>query len=110
MKVRLTKTAPQRAIAQLEALLAGMILTASSTYAATICPLLWTQAQLQADLQNRVLITGLVDRWYAEKGAWPSSDLSDIEADETFLAGDLPRSPVTGMPYRLDPVSHRLQP
>jgi hypothetical protein len=109
MRVRLTKTAPKCAFAHLEPLIAGLILTVSSAYAATICPMFWTQVQLEADLQNRVLITSAVDRWYLEKGTWPQEDLSDLAADPEFLSSGVPRNPHTGKPYQLDPVSHRVQ-
>ncbi len=55
MKVRLNNQKSIGAIARLEALLAGMILTVSTAYAATVCPLYWTQLQLEAQLRQRLV-------------------------------------------------------
>jgi hypothetical protein len=55
MKVRLNNQKSIGAIARLEALLAGMILTVSTAYAATVCPLYWTQLQLEAQLHERLV-------------------------------------------------------
>lgn len=109
MKVRLTGGPFKGPLARLEGLLAGMILTVSTAYAATVCPLYWTQLQLEADLQNRLAINQAVDSWTEEKGVWPQDDLSDISADSQYLGGVPLRSPITGRPYRLDPATHRVQ-
>ena len=107
MKVRLTSGPLKRGIARIEAFLAGMILTVSTAYAATVCPLYWTQMKLEADLTNRQVIAAAVDRWHAEKGFWPQEDLADLGADANF---DVPRtSPLTGRPYRLDPLTHHIR-
>lgn len=109
MKVRLTGGPLKRGIARIEAFLAGMILTVSTAYAATVCPLYWTHLQLEADLHNRLAIHSAVDLWFQEKGAWPNADLSDISADSQYLGGVPLLNPITGQPYRLDPETHRLK-
>ena len=107
MKVRLTSGPLKRGIARIEAFLAGMILTVSTAYAATVCPLYWTQLKLEAELTNRQTIAAAADRWHAEKGVWPQEDLADLSADTDY---DVPRtSPLTGCPYRLDPVTHQIR-
>lgn len=109
MKVRLSQQKPSGTIANLEALLAGMILTVSTAYAATVCPMYWTQLQLEADLRNRLAITDAVDRWYLESGTWPQHDLQDLAAASPHLQGVGLVSPLTGRPYRLDPTTHRVK-
>jgi hypothetical protein len=109
MIVRLSGQKSNGTIARLEALLAGMILTVSTAYAATVCPLYWTQVQLEADLRNRVAITNAVDRWYLERGAWPQDDLQDLREKSPYLGGIPTTSPLNAQPYRLDPVTHRLR-
>jgi hypothetical protein len=109
MKVRMTGHSPIRGVARLEAFLAGMILTVSTAYAATVCPMYWTQLQLEADLQNRRAITSAVDDWHAAKGTWPREDLADICADVLYLPACQLTNPMTGRPYRLDPSTHRVK-
>jgi hypothetical protein len=109
MKVRLTGGPLKRGLARLEAFLAGMILTVSTAYAATVCPLYWTHLQLEADLHNRLAINSAVELWFQEKGVWPKEDLSDISADSKFLGGIALQNPITGRPYRLDTQTHRLK-
>jgi hypothetical protein len=61
MKVRLNGQKTVGAIARLEALLAGMILTVSTAYATTVCPMYWTQLQLEAELRSRLAIAQALD-------------------------------------------------
>ena len=56
MKVRLNDRKRIGAIARLEALLAGAILTVSTAYAATVCPLYWTQLQLEVQLRQQAAV------------------------------------------------------
>lgn len=109
MKVRLTSGRCHGAIARLEALLAGMILTVSTAYAATICPLYWTQLQLEEDLCYRLVISQAVQEWREEHGRWPQPDLAELAADGGCFQGGVPTSPLTGRPYRLDPATHRVE-
>lgn len=87
-----------------------MILTMSAIYAGTVCPMLWAQAQLESDLYNRLVIVRAVEQWYREKGVWPRDDLGDIGADGKFFPAGMPRHPLTGRPYRLEPATHRVLP
>jgi hypothetical protein len=109
MKVRITGGTLKRGLVRLEAFLAGMILTVSTAYAATVCPLYLTHLQLESDLQNRVAINSAAENWFSEKGSWPKEDLSDISGDSKYLGGVSLTSPLTGRPYRLDPETHRVQ-
>ena len=54
-------------------------------------------------------INAKVERWHFEKGSWPKDDLSDMEADPRYFAAGVPRCPVTGQLYRLDPRTHRVK-
>ena len=56
MKVRLNDDKRICAIARMEALLAGAILTVSTAYAATVCPMYLTQLQLDAQLRERMAV------------------------------------------------------
>lgn len=49
-------------IIRLEAFLAGMILTVSAAYAATICPLVWTKMRLESETKNHSSLSDGVDR------------------------------------------------
>ena len=108
MKVRITNHRPKWGIISLEALLAGVILTFSTAYAATICPMYWRQMQLEADLQNRLVIQAAVDHLHDEMGTWPEN-LADLAGCEVFQGNGLPSNPLTGRPYQLDPDTHRPQ-
>jgi type II secretory pathway pseudopilin PulG len=57
---------------------------------------------------NRAEINITVEQFYLHTGTWPASDLSDIGADHNYFPDGLPRCPVSGQPYRLDPTTHRL--
>ena len=58
--------------------------------------------------QNAVEINLAIGRWYLHKGGWPADDLSDISQDVHYFPSGLPRCPVTGEPYRMDPHTHRV--
>lgn len=109
MIVRLSQQKSSSSIANIEALLAGMILTVSTAYAATVCPMYWTQLQLEADLRNRVAIANAVDRWHLEHGNWPDDNLSDLRAESLDLEGIPLSNPLTGQPYCLESVMPRLR-
>ena len=65
-------------------------------------------AKANVSLQNKAEINTAVERWYFEKGTWPASDLSDIEADSDFFPDGVPNNPVSGSAYTLD-ADHRAQ-
>lgn len=58
------------------------------------------------DKQNKSAINAAVERWYIQHGQWPQPDLSDIGTDPAFFPIGLPKNPIDGMPYTLDPKSH----
>lgn len=47
-----------------------------------------------------------VQRWFRDKGSWPSATLSDIGADVNYFPEGLPICPVDGTGYVLDPTTH----
>lgn len=55
---------------------------------------------------NQGDIEVLVQVWRRQKNAWPAADLTDIGADPQYFPDGLPRCPVDGSPYQLDPQSH----
>lgn len=59
-------------------------------------------------IHNRAEINITVEQYYLHNAAWPANDLSDIGADTTYFPDGLPRCPVTGAAYRLDPTTHRV--
>ena len=58
---------------------------------------------------NRTEINITVEQFYLHTGHWPADDLSDIGVDPSYFPEGLPRCPVSGHAYRLDPVTHRLK-
>ena len=49
-----------------------------------------------------------VEQYYIHNGVWPADNLSDIGADVNYFPDGLPTCPVSGQPYRLDPMTHRV--
>ena len=66
------------------------------------------EAKRNACQHNKAVINEAVERWHSEKGAWPMSNLNDIEADPTYFPDGLPVCPVNGQKYTLDPITHRV--
>lgn len=62
----------------------------------------------EVNRQNIAEINGAVERWYLEKGAWPSTDLSDIGTDPNFFPEGVPANPVSGSAYELDGTTYRV--
>jgi hypothetical protein len=58
--------------------------------------------------QNATEINIAIDRWRVEKGRWPAQDLSDIASDPSYFPDGIPRCPVTGEEYKMDPQTHRV--
>lgn len=58
---------------------------------------------------NQQVINTMVELWYIQHdGQWPRDDLSDIGKDKDYFPKGIPRCPITGAPYHLDPVTHRV--
>ncbi len=58
---------------------------------------------------NQQVINTLVELWYIQNNAqWPRDDLSDIGRDKDYFPKGIPRCPITGAPYHLDPITHRV--
>jgi len=48
------------------------------------------------------------EQYYIHNGVWPANNLSNIGADVNYFPDGLPKCPVSGQPYRLDPATHRV--
>ena len=59
-------------------------------------------AKAQACEVNQGNVEIQAQLWFRNKGAWPSSDLSDIGADVSYFPDGLPRCPVDGSSYDYD--------
>jgi hypothetical protein len=57
---------------------------------------------------NVMMINKSVDLWYLQFSDWPQDNLADIARDREFFPNGVPRCPVDGSRYRLDPKSHRI--
>ena len=77
MKVRINDQKRFGAIARLEALLCGAILTVSTAYAATVCPMYWTQLQLEAQLREQTALAQTAAPPSAEPTLLGSAGLSN---------------------------------
>lgn len=65
-------------------------------------------AKTKTCTHNRTEINITVEQYYLHTGNWPASDLSDIAADPNYFPEGLSTCPVTGVHYRIDPVTHRV--
>lgn len=65
--------------------------------------------EVQVDQHYRSSINTAVERYYVETGCWPAADLNDISTSATYFPEGIPVSPLTGKPYQLDPVTHRVK-
>ncbi|HOY64441.1 MAG TPA: hypothetical protein PLK80_03800 [bacterium] len=60
--------------------------------------------------QHANLINMMVELWYVNHGGvWPNPDLSDIGRDKDYFPNGVPICPYNGMPYALDPTTHRVE-
>jgi prepilin-type N-terminal cleavage/methylation domain-containing protein len=57
--------------------------------------------------RNKAEINRVIERYHFDNAAWPA-DLSDIASLPDFPDG-IPVCPVSGAPYAIDPVTHRVQ-
>lgn len=75
----------------------------------TNAPLLISFTQKTACRANAYFINRAVERWYVMEGEWPSPDLNDrFSRDKDYFPNGIPRCPVNGERYRLDPQTHRV--
>src|SRR5690606_31898032 len=56
---------------------------------------------------NMATINSAVERYYIETGDWPA-DLTEIASDVNYFPDGVPVNPVSGDPYTLDAVTHRV--
>jgi len=57
---------------------------------------------------NVQVIETQVELWFINHGFWPKGDMSDIGRDIDYFPKGVPKCPVSGEPYALDPVTHRV--
>lgn len=75
----------------------------------TDAPLLISFTQKTACRVNAQYINRAVERWYFMEGEWPSPDLNDrFSRDTDYFPNGIPRCPVNGERYRLNPETHRV--
>jgi type II secretory pathway pseudopilin PulG len=67
------------------------------------------EAKRQAHEEYKLQIDEAVERWYINENQWPATDLSDIGADSNYFPTGVPLNPISGRPYVLDPVTHRVE-
>jgi prepilin-type N-terminal cleavage/methylation domain-containing protein len=65
-------------------------------------------AKAKVNSHNKATINAAVERWYVEKGSWPTNNLSDIGADTNYFPDGLPVNPVTSSAYTLNATTHRV--
>src|SRR4051812_48627149 len=65
-------------------------------------------AKIKVNAHNKATINSAVERWYLEKGAWPTNNLSDISADTNYFPSGLPTNPVNGTAYTLNATTRRV--
>ncbi|MBC7854967.1 MAG: type II secretion system protein [Pirellulaceae bacterium] len=105
---RLKKKSQRRGFSLLELLAVVTILGIIAVVVVPRISVSSTTAKQKADAQNKSEINSAVERWYFEKGTWPTDNLSDIGADNTYFPQGLPVSPTTGAVYTLDSTTHRV--
>ena len=67
-------------------------------------------AKISADVENISKINMQVEKWYFNKGYWPLNDLKDIGESKEYFPGGIPKCPVDGTVYVLDPKKHHVVP
>jgi general secretion pathway protein G len=88
------------AVVAIIAIIAGLIIPRVVTSSDT--------AKEKTCVHDRTEINITVEQYYIHNGVWPADDLSNIGADVNYFPDGLPKCPVSGAAYRLDPVTHRV--
>lgn len=57
---------------------------------------------------NVNIINTSIEMWHIERGTWPKENLSDIARDRDYFPNGIPKCPVNGTPYRMDPFLRRV--
>jgi len=65
-------------------------------------------AKVKTCVHNRTEINITVEQYHLQTGNWPANDLSDIGANGNYFPEGVHTCPVTGVPYRIDPTTHRV--
>jgi len=77
--------------------------------AAIVIPRLMTSetaAKESACKANVANINTQIERWYFEKGSWPT--IEQLAADSNYFPDGIPKCPVSGGDYGIDPNTHRV--
>jgi general secretion pathway protein G len=88
------------AVVAIIAIIAGLVIPRVVTSSDT--------AKEKTCVHDRTEINITVEQYYIHNGVWPDNDLSNIGADTNYFPDGLPKCPVSGAAYRLDPVTHRV--
>lgn len=59
-------------------------------------------------LHNCAEINITTEQYYIHNGVWPADNLSNIGTDVNYFPDGLPKCPVSGQSYRLNPATHRV--
>ncbi len=108
MKVRKTSRRPRRLGFSLLELLA--VVTILGIIAVVVIPRISVSsgtAKANAHQQNLSEINSAVERWYFEKGTWPT--MAEISTATAYFPDGLPTNPVDGSAYTLNATTHRAQ-
>jgi len=67
----------------------------------------WTQEAKRCMCNDhKAVIRTAAEHWYFLRGSWPDRKLSDIGVDPRYFPNGVPKCPVDGSSYELDPVLH----
>jgi len=67
------------------------------------------EAKKNSCAQIKARINSMVEVWYFRKGTWPKPNLKDIAADPDYFPEGIPKCPVDGSKYELNPATHRVK-
>lgn len=86
------------------------VVTILGIIAAIVIPRVTTSsdtAKQKVSDHNKATINSAIERWYIEKGSWPSN-LTALGADTNYFPQGIPVNPVTGNAYTLNTTTHRV--
>ena len=66
-------------------------------------------ARQQAHEEYKMEIDDAVERYYINENEWPANDLADIGADPNYFPNGVPKNPLDGRRYTLNPTTHRAE-
>jgi len=99
---------PDRGFTMLEMVVVIVVVGIISSIAIPAIMMTRRQAKIQACWANKATINAQVELWHARKGTWPFFMMFDIGSDSDYFPDGLPKCPVNGTPYWLNPFTHRV--